>query len=619
MRWAFLAVGLGLVLLVSLESAFAHSGAPALARMLNPDQPGEIADTQYTFRWTDSDAPTPTGSASIAFFYTPILPPPFPPEQRPPLDGVRIVHSIPEPDLQNRYTWNTSTVPPGAYFIWSVVEEPPQEVASIQIISYSPQVLHVAHPGDVLTPSVVLLTPDTPFRFSDDHYLVKYSAFDPSGTGRVRIEGTRQYDSTGFRLLADDLPAVADGSFNWDTHDIEEGNWTLRASITDRCARRMQAHARYFLSVSHVAGLPDGGHQDASEASPLDAVFDEAAACGRTTADLVPEAGVMDAAATAPDLGTPDAGTIGPEPPAAEGGGCGCSSSARAADPWLLGLLLLAGLLRLRAPASALGMRRLAILCSLVAFAPWASADPDAGTKPVEADKGEIPRDPGTVLTYYGLRKLELDAAVSDAEKVQQWQAFIERATEQIAYAKTAVVRWKDAARMRILESAEAAEKQPEVPANEKIAAWAKVQELFAKTPDGKNAEKHIAQIRAAELKRLGVSADEVERSRAQKVDRVRAWRAVVEWSPKSPEAKAAEKRMTALMTQLFQEAQDLDRIRRVDVETRLTAWRDVLDGAPTKEQKKTAEKRILELSAEAGAAKKPAPEASPTPAGPPK
>jgi hypothetical protein len=128
---------------------------------------------------------------------------------------------------------------------------------------------------------------------------------------------------------------------------------------------------------------------------------------------------------------------------------------------------------------------------------------------------------------------------------------------------------------MRILETAEAAEKQPEVPATEKLAAWAKVLELYAKTPDAKVAEKHMQQIRGAELKRLGAMAEEVEKSRAQKVDRVRAWRALIEWSPKSPEAKAAERRMTALQTQLFQEAQDLDRIRRVDAETKLTAWRD--------------------------------------------
>lgn len=261
-------------------------------------------------------------------------------------------------------------------------------------------------------------------------------------------------------------------------------------------------------------------------------------------------------------------------------------------------------------------MRRAAVLVLLLSIPAVAPAEPDAGGAPAaKPAEGEIPRDPGTVLTYYGLRKLELDAAVSDAEKVKQWLAFIERATEQIAYAKTAAARWKDAARMRILESAEAAEKQPEVPATEKLAAWAKVLELYAKTPDAKVAEKHMQQIRGAELKRLGAAAEEVEKSRAQKVDRVRAWRALIEWSPKSPEAKAAERRMTALQTQLFQEAQDLDRIRRVDVETKLTAWRDVLDGAPTKDQKKLAEKRILELAAEAP----PRPQApSPAPSAPP-
>lgn len=325
-----------LLLSCSAGAAHAHSGAPALARVLNPDQPAEIVDRSYTFRWTDSDSPTPTGSASVAFYYSPIIPLPFPPENRPVLDGRVIVRGIPEPDLSNRYTWDTSTVAPGAYFIWSLVEEPPQEIASVQIVSYSPQVLHIAHPGDVLTPSVVLLTPDTPFRFADDRYLFRYSAFDPSGTGRVRIEGTIQYDGTDFVVLADDLPAALSGTFEWDCRDYAEGNWTIRISITDGCGRAMTAHARYFLNVSHPGGLPDAGPRDGRVSSPLDGRVDEGAACGVTTFDAAADAGVDDLG-SAPGADASDAGTGAAE--RAQAGGCGCAETGRprAAD---LGLLL---------------------------------------------------------------------------------------------------------------------------------------------------------------------------------------------------------------------------------------------------------------------------------------
>jgi hypothetical protein len=251
-----LAAALLLACCSSARAAHAHSGAPALARVLNPDQPAEIVDRSYTFRWSDSDLPTPTGSASVAFYYSPIIPLPFPPENRPALDGRLIVRGIPEPDLSNRYTWDTSTVAPGAYFIWSLVEEPPQEIASVQIVSYSPQVLHIAHPGDVLTPSVVLLTPDTPFRFADDRYLFRYSAFDPSGTGRVRIEGTIQYDGSDFVILADDLPAAQNGSFEWDCRTIPR-QLTIRISITD--ARAGDDRPRDISQHRPPGGLPERG------------------------------------------------------------------------------------------------------------------------------------------------------------------------------------------------------------------------------------------------------------------------------------------------------------------------------------------------------------------------
>ena len=345
-----LAAALLLACCSSARAAHAHSGAPALARVLNPDQPAEIVDRSYTFRWSDSDLPTPTGSASVAFYYSPFIPLPFPPENRPALDGRLIVRGIPEPDLSNRYTWDTSTVAPGAYFIWSLVEEPPQEIASVQIVSYSPQVLHIAHPGDVLTPSVVLLTPDTPFRFADDRYLFRYSAFDPSGTGRVRIEGTIQYDGSDFVILADDLPAAQNGSFEWDCRDYTEGNWTIRISITDACGRVMTAHARYFLNIAHPGGLPDAGPRDGRVSTPLDGRVDEGAACGLTSFDGgEPVDAGFDDGGTTPSGDAADAGTGAAE--RAEPGGCGCSQAGRPR----VDLALLLGVLMV------LGRRRVAV------------------------------------------------------------------------------------------------------------------------------------------------------------------------------------------------------------------------------------------------------------------
>jgi hypothetical protein len=246
----------------------------------------------------------------------------------------------------------------------------------------------------------------------------------------------------------------------------------------------------------------------------------------------------------------------------------------------------------------------LSIACASIALSGVAFAQSDGGAGSTAADAGagapaSDEKKPGTVLTYYGLRKLELDANVSDEEKLREWQAFIERATEQIAYAKSAVARWKDAARLRVVEQVQAADRSAEVSAKEKIEGWQRIVELYPKSPEAKVAKKRIAHWRTVETKRLVEAAEEVERSHGSKVDRVRAWKAVAGWVDNGPEQKAALKRITALQEQLFAEAVSLDKIRRVDDQTRLAVWRDVLEGSPTPQQKEAAERRIQELEAE--------------------
>jgi len=218
------------------------------------------------------------------------------------------------------------------------------------------------------------------------------------------------------------------------------------------------------------------------------------------------------------------------------------------------------------------------------------------------AQEGEEKRPgKGTGYTYYGLRKLELDSNVSDEEKLKEWQAFLKRTDEQVAYAKKAVERWKNAARLRVIEAVQNADKDPNLGPRDKMERWDRLAELYPKTSEASLAKKRSAYWRTAETKRLVEAADKVERSGAPKFERVRAWVAVLDWVDKGPEAKAAQKRIDALQEQLFSEAQSLDKIARVDAATKLAVWKDVLKGSPSAAQKKLAEQRIAELEAQAG------------------
>lgn len=235
--------------------------------------------------------------------------------------------------------------------------------------------------------------------------------------------------------------------------------------------------------------------------------------------------------------------------------------------------------------------------------AAFAQSAPDAGTGPQDAGPKS---EPATVLTYFGLRALELDPQVSDEEKLREWEAFLERTQkEQIPYAKQAIQNWKNAARVRVLESVQKLDENPNVSAAEKVSGWERVLVLYTKPPENALAKRRIAYWSKAETTRLIEAAESVERAKGSKLDRIRAWRAVLAWVKQGPEAKAATLRINALEDQLVSEAQSLDKIARIDGQMKLEVWRDVLAADPKPAHRKLAEKRVQELELEVKAAPK--------------
>ena len=229
------------------------------------------------------------------------------------------------------------------------------------------------------------------------------------------------------------------------------------------------------------------------------------------------------------------------------------------------------------------------LLCSPVAFADTPTENKSS------ADKAPS-RPAGHVLTYYGLRKLEHDFKVSEEEKLKEWEEYIVRTRTNLKYAKKAVNRWKKAARQRVLENVRKDDSDSKLAPGDKMKRWARIIKLYPKSKEAQLARKRIAFWRIAETKLLVEAADNVEKQSGTKVERIQAWHKVVKWTKNGPEAKAAQKRIKALQQQLYQEAQSLDRITRVDAKTKLASWKDVLAGAPTSAQKRIALKRVGEL-----------------------
>jgi hypothetical protein len=229
-------------------------------------------------------------------------------------------------DPANRFVWRTSTVAPGHYFLWSYIDEPPQENADF-LAFQAPFVITVERDG-LLGPTVMLRRPEA-LTSASGRYLLAYAACDPTGTARVRLEAAPESRPEDYQLIADELPAVESGTIAWDTRALSVERWVVRAQIRDRCGHLFASHARAFIEVRPPLDPYDGGPPDVIAAGPWDAASGGGAACnGR------PDAGAPDAAVGAPDA------TAAPCADAECGdGGCACASSGGSGVSALLALL----------------------------------------------------------------------------------------------------------------------------------------------------------------------------------------------------------------------------------------------------------------------------------------
>jgi len=243
--------------------ASAHlNGIPTIAWPEAPAGVGEVADSSFRISWTDFDDQATTGFTTIDIHATRRMPPTYRMGVAPRIedgpDHVVIATGIPERDFANEVEWDTSAVPSGTWFVWTVAHDDPFEMWA-----FARGVVSVAHGDEAPWPAVVVTRPDEGTPAADESALLRYESFDPDGTGRVTLEASRALGGGEPVTLASDLPADASGSFEWDTRDVEAGDWTIKATIVDARGLTSSAYARFFVRVAHrpkgTGGTGGGG------------------------------------------------------------------------------------------------------------------------------------------------------------------------------------------------------------------------------------------------------------------------------------------------------------------------------------------------------------------------
>ncbi|MEQ9498855.1 MAG: hypothetical protein RIT81_18395 [Deltaproteobacteria bacterium] len=298
-------------------SAYAHGGQPAVADLVAPTSLCPVADEGKTFEWVDQDTPALSGEVFINFYATRVQPETtFRTEFPDVLEELPVAFRVPELDLTNQAYWKTSTVATGVYWIWSQVFEPPEEM-SPRYLSLSPVPVVVHHEGDAVPSAVAITRPNSALAVADQMYRIEYTALDPTGTGRIRLEA-RPFRDDDWHVIADNLPALRAGEYLWNTAQLPEGDWILRATMHDCSGTETVAYTRHVLFVSHPTGpKPDAGAD--LDAGIFDAVVPDW--CDEPPRDPMLESCGVETAAR--DAGaTPDAGGETDEPT-----GCSCAAS----------------------------------------------------------------------------------------------------------------------------------------------------------------------------------------------------------------------------------------------------------------------------------------------------
>jgi hypothetical protein len=274
MRWA--------ALFFCCSAAWAHKGTvvslaqftqpPPLLTVPDAGTTIATADVSYDIAWVDSDS-DPTGRY---FFYYLDRPPPSGTTTAKvaaqatalPLGGIwAACDCIDGPmvmcpdagvrDCRNGFTWDTSAVAPGAYWIVAVDNDPPYYLYSV---SESP--VRVGHGGSP-PPGALFLAPNG-IGSADQSYPVRWLAAGDAPF-EFDLAWGKNVDPIGApTAIGASIAAVDEGggnfSYTWDTSQIPGGDIYVQLTVRDAQARSSvtnSANLRIFHPGSPDLGRPD--------------------------------------------------------------------------------------------------------------------------------------------------------------------------------------------------------------------------------------------------------------------------------------------------------------------------------------------------------------------------
>ncbi len=218
------------------------SNTPPTFQIIEPDGESDFADIEFTIMWMDSD---PDDDASISLYYD---------IDNFNFDGELIAEGLGEDadGTSGFYTWNTTDVPEGGYFIYGICDDGTNEPVS-RYSSYPVMVNHTQPANEI--PFIQLLEPDGEDDYADSEFTITWTDSDPDDDASISLY--YDTDSTGYDgvLIVNALSEDANGNFGyytWNTTAIFHGEFYIYAICDDGNNEPVKVYALNPVIVNHT-------------------------------------------------------------------------------------------------------------------------------------------------------------------------------------------------------------------------------------------------------------------------------------------------------------------------------------------------------------------------------
>lgn len=236
---------------------FHVGGIPTKADFLTPAQVGDVFDASFVMNWADNEQDM-TGKLNFYYQATNARPGALP--ESADFQGEPIVSDVSILDPGNTYTWDTSAVPAGSYFIYEITRDEPL----MPMVAVGKLPLTIQHPGDPRFPATVVDKPNGIGDTQARRFAVRWrAAGDAPLTATIRAQDKDA--QTPFEVLATGVPmkdngdGTFEGCWEWNVELVPQANYTIQVEVSNGGGQSHSAYGLFPVVVARNASHPETG------------------------------------------------------------------------------------------------------------------------------------------------------------------------------------------------------------------------------------------------------------------------------------------------------------------------------------------------------------------------